>query len=68
MEEIDFTCLSNKEFQMIKKGYNKNKIKKRKTIEKVKPENQLLQYHENNNITYQYHNSYSNTHHWLMKE
>ena len=65
-EEIDFTCLSNKQFQMIKKGYNK--IKKLKTIEKVKTENKLLQYHDNNNIIHTYNIDYSNTHHWLMKE
>ena len=65
--EIDFTCLSNKQFQTIKKA----RMKKRKTIinnEKVKPENQILKYHENNNIIYTYNNDYSNTHHWLMKE
>ena len=65
MEEIDFTCLSNKQFQTIKKA----RMKKQKyTINNVKTENKLLQYHENKNIIYTCNNGYSNIQHWLMKE
>ncbi len=62
--EIDFTCLTNKQFQTIKKGRRRKVIKNN---EKVKTEIQLLQHHENM-ILNTYNNNYSNIHHWLMKE
>ena len=69
MEEMDFTCLSNKQMNMIIKGYNrlKKKVKVKNQHNHVissSDEKIIPQYHENNinNI------DYSNIHHWLMKE
>ena len=67
--EIDFTCLTNKQMNMMIKGYNrlKKKVKVQKQHYHVissSDEKIIPQYHENNinNI------DYSNIHHWLMKE
>ena len=67
--EIDFTCLTNKQMNMIIKGYSrlKKKVKvKKQHNDFISSSDEIIipQYHENNinNI------DYSNTQHWLMKE
>lgn len=62
--EIDFTCLTNKQMNMMIKGYNRLKKKQHYHVISSSDEKIIPQYHENNinNI------DYSNIHHWLMKE
>ncbi len=65
--EKDFTYLSNKQMNMIIKGYNrlkKVKIEKHRNSCIPPSDATIQQYHEINVIN----NDYSNTQHWLMKE